>query len=132
MVTISTEDIPTHVEIVGLRRSENGRSCPIHPEACGVAVDLGSLIHLKMVTVDLGDGRLRWAVACVLFENGGEGCRVGFLPLVMVHVREQLHNRFAQVVELYRNHENKAHRAFDYHNHGAGQLLLLDAVPDFE
>ncbi|KAJ3283201.1 hypothetical protein HDU76_008510 [Blyttiomyces sp. JEL0837] len=131
------EDVPSHLDLVGLRRGENGRTCPLHPDACGLSVAVGAIVRLKTVTVEVSKGKFEWAVACVLFHDGGEGCRVGFLARFLVPYRDHLNNRFGRVVELYKGHTNTAHRAFDYQNHGAGLMVLLDEsfsndVPAFE
>jgi len=82
------------------------------------------------------DVRIESVIKVVLILDGTERCTVGFLPRhVATRPNEavHLHNKFAQVIELYDDtpegfmRHNKSKR-----NHGMASYVLLDNIPEFE
>ena len=75
-------------------------------------------------------------IKVVLILDGTEQCTVGFLPRhVAARPREakRLHNKFAQVIELYDDtpEEFMRHNK-SVKNHGMASYILLDNIPEFE
>jgi hypothetical protein len=74
-------------------------------------------------------------IKVVLILDGTERCHVGFLPrhVVARHEGVRLHNKFAQIIELYEDtlegymKNNKSKR-----NHGMSSYVLFDNIPNFE
>jgi hypothetical protein len=99
-------------EIVGLHSPDNGRSCEQH-ECCGRHVVPGHIVRFKREVQEIlyqvpgdpdPDARIETVIKAVLVLDGTELCTIGYLPR---HVAarpveaERLHNKFAQVIELY-------------------------------
>jgi hypothetical protein len=82
------------------------------------------------------DARIETVIKAVLVLDGTELCTIGYLPRHVAarpEEAERLHNKFAQVIELYAEtpvglmRNNKSLR-----NHGMASYILLDNVPAME
>lgn len=116
-------------EIVGLRKSGNGRSCACH-EVCGTTLKLDDLIKFKKVVVTVEDKVLN-AVCVKVIRDGTETCTVGFIPQVEVATRgDLLHNKYGQVVEFYHDlhEEDVVRRERDHRFCGVASYILLDGI----
>lgn len=94
-------------EIVGLRSSDNGRSCEVHP-VCGASLAANDLIRFRSCVVTINDIPSN-AIKAVKIKDGTEGCVVGFLPRQLVArpaLANRLTNKFAQVIDLYEGSDN--------------------------
>jgi len=130
--------------MVILHSPENGHSCVMH-DCCGQYVVAGHVVRFKREMQEIvyhtpGNPepyvRIKPVIEVVLILDGTEQCTVGFLPRhVAARPREaaHLHNKFAQVIELY----NDTPEGFMRHNksvrnHGMASYILLDNIPEFE
>ena len=118
------------VLITGLRRSDNGCSCHYH-NPCGQLVEVGCLVRF-MYTIIAGRNGAEEAIASVAVRHGQESCRVGFLPHECLSSQERYIDKFAQVDELYHDHEDAEKRSLDNVLCGAAECVLLDDIPPFE
>jgi len=84
-------------EIVGLSSSFNGGACKQHV-CCGMHVAAGTLLHLKIDTLELEQGIFKAVTKAIVIRDGTETCTIEFLPRHIAkrhQTREQLSNRFA-------------------------------------
>jgi len=113
------------LEIVGLEKDTNGRSCNVH-DVCGEHVKAGDVLRLVQTVVTY-DGRSEMAVKCVKMVDGVDTCTVAFVPRAMCqlpHVQAHL-KKFVQVVELYSGHKNSYKRSKSHQNFGMASVELL-------
>jgi hypothetical protein len=115
-------------EIVGLKASDNGRSCERH-HVCGDSVQEGDILRMKECVVNYND-KLKESIKFVTVVNGRECCTVGFLPqyLVVRAVREGCKDRFVEVLKLYSHSPNIIERRKDHVNKGMALCMLIDNV----
>ena len=98
------------MEMVGLYRSTNGRSCTSH-KCCGKTLEVNQVLRLRKCVVDVL-GEPEEAIKCVRIEDGSEGCVVGFLPKALLKVKKLQHHfmsdpgPFVQVTEIYSDSES--------------------------
>lgn len=91
---------------------------------------VGDIIRLQKTVVDV-DGRPEDAVKAVLIRFGRDSCTVGFVPKVLIYaprIRDHL-NKFAQVIELYKDSKNKVKREKSHRNCGVAACVFLHDVP---
>ncbi|KAI8831697.1 hypothetical protein BC829DRAFT_409415 [Chytridium lagenaria] len=134
ILTTSNDD-SSRILIVGLHMASNGRSCIVHDDPkkpCGTFLSIGDLVRFKQGLIQNEKGEFEPAMKVLLFDAGHETCTVGFLPRAFLYQAEALHNKFGQVVELKAESENSNMRRFSFRNGGAGLVLMLDNVPEFE
>jgi len=114
------------VHIVGTNRNERGRSCEKHP-ICGVVVEVGGLVRLRLVKLKRGDGRepaieVRWVI------DGEDTCRVGFLQAHYIPYAERYNGKLAKVMEVWSASDDSTYkRRMYHHNCGCciGRLLVV-------
>jgi hypothetical protein len=99
-------------EIVGLHGPDNGHSCNQHA-CCGHHIVPGNIVRFKREVMDViyqvpgvpePDARIKTMIKEVFVLDGTELCTIGFLPRHVAARPEeaaQLHNKFAQIIELY-------------------------------
>ena len=114
------------LDVVGLNASENGRSCGMHL-VCGQQVVAGMTVRFRWVPVVV-EGRDEMGIAVhVVKEDGGDGCRVGFLKRHMKVKHAQLEGVTAAVVRVLSTEKNatpvKEERAFVHHNLGSCKVI---------
>ena len=89
-------------EIVGLKRTSNGRSCGQYT-CCVSCIREGDLLRFKVGVVQHEDGMVKTVVKAILIWDGTETCTVGFAPR-HITVVERKHGliveHFAQIIEL--------------------------------
>ena len=77
-------------------------------------------------------GHTEEAVKLVKISDGTDSCTVAYLPRVSVNplkVTKNL-NKFAQVVEIYKDSDNSHKRRLAKQNHGmASSIVFLDDIP---
>lgn len=129
-MSTSDDDINDALFIVGLRRTNNGRSCHAH-SCCGDLAHVGLLVRFKFTVIDNRRGTEQ-AIACVAVRNGQESCRIGFLPRERLAMKNDYIDKFAQVTEMYEDHESAEKRRVDNTMCGAAECILLDEIPAFE
>ena len=118
-------------EIVGLKASNNGRSCEMH-DCCGAHVYPDDLVRFKLACIDI-DGKTEEAIKVVCVRDGTESCTVGFLPRNIVRsAKDSLVGKFAQVIELYKHSENPSMRRKGYRNCGIASYRLLKSIQEQE
>ena len=127
------EEQPRDLEIVGLMKSSNGRSCTSHT-CCGKTLDLNQVLHLVQCVVEI-DNQTEDAVKCICIEDGSEGCTVGFVPKYLLFNKE-FRARFnktqaplVQVVQLYQDSHSKHKCHKSYSNFGMASCVYFDDVP---
>jgi hypothetical protein len=122
-------------ELVGLHYSDQGRSCNSH-ECCGKTLKAGELIRFKLCVVvrtdDEGDEVTEEAIKVARIMDGTETCVVGFLPKHCVVFSNRYDNVFAQVLELYEEHENSAKRRKGNLKGGMASYRLINDILTFE
>ena len=92
-------------EIVGLKASNNGRSCESH-ECCGEFISADDLIRIRRCVLNFEDGP-EATIEAVRIRDGTESYVVGFLLRNIVKSRkDKFIDEFAQVIELYEHSEN--------------------------
>lgn len=117
---------PMNIEIVGLIKDSNGRSCSNH-SCCGrelvqSAPDRAEGKTFRLCLVDHTELALY-----SLTQDGGNGCRVGFARHIyaVTHGRE-LDGRLVRLVEVYhKDHNNLSKRSDFQRNHGFATALVL-------
>ena len=115
------------VEILGLERTNNGRTCEMH-ECCGKeVVQLDRVVRLRRVQVVI-DGREETAIAAHWITEGIERCRVGFLGKHTVKHWKRYDGKVAQVTEIYKDHESPTKRQKNHKCGGACEASILDVV----
>jgi hypothetical protein len=131
-------------EIVRLHSPENGRSCVMH-DCCGWHVVPRHVVRFEREMQEIvyrtpgapePDVRIEPVIKVGLILDDTEQCTVGFLPrhaAARPHEATRLHNKFAQVIELY----NDTPEGFMRHNksvrnHCMASYILLDNIPEFE
>ena len=109
-------------DIVGLERSDNGRSCEAH-DVCGLHVVVNDVVILKKTVVTV-NGRSEAAVAVHRVTNGSLHCRIGFIA------RSQLSSvadgSLLKIVEFYKDSDLRQDRARSHRNAGMAIGLTLD------
>jgi hypothetical protein len=94
------------IEVCGLTKLDNGRSCTIHL-CCGKFVTVGDVLRLRETVVGIA-GYPEAAIKLVKIIDGLEGCTVAYIP--RTHIKRQLiinqMNRFCIVTELYNDSKN--------------------------
>jgi hypothetical protein len=120
------------LEIVGLHRNTNGRSCSIH-ECCGKYVTVGSLLRLVPCVVEI-DGVSEEAIKLVHVFGGSDTCHVAFIPRYFIPsiIRANRLNSFVQVVELYGDSISPHKREKSYKNGGMASCIFLEDIPPAE
>ncbi len=132
-------------KIVGLNSPDNGRSCNLHAACCGHHLQPGMIVRFKPefmeVTYkdaddDVGDARVEQVIKAVLVVDGMEMCTVGFLPRSVAAWPlevQHLHNKFAQIHELYDNTPPGRTRYLkSQRNRGMASFVLLDNIQVME
>jgi hypothetical protein len=70
------------VEIIGIEAGDQGRSCKEHPANCGEMLEPDVVVRL--LKVQLIEGREVTAIAAVWVTDGIDRCQVGFIKRNMV------------------------------------------------
>jgi hypothetical protein len=118
-------------EIVGLKASNNGRSCVSH-DCCGIHLNLDDLVRFRFTIIER-EGRTEQAVKAVQIRDGTETCTVGFLPTNIVQVHgDKYIDKFAQIIELYDCSESEVKKRKSQRNCGIASFRLLDDIPKQE
>jgi hypothetical protein len=66
------------VDVVGVYRSSNGRSCSEH-EVCGQSLQVGDILHIRCNKVEKEGGVMKEALGVYYVVDGVDKCLVGFL-----------------------------------------------------
>ena len=88
------------VEIVGMERGDQGRSCEEHDVNCGEVLAEDVVVRLRKVQI-LVEGKEETAIAAVWINNGIDRCRVGFLPRHMLKHAARYDGVVAQVTRIF-------------------------------
>ena len=118
------------LEIVGLDSSTNGRSCTRHA-ICGQYVFVDDVLRLVKCVVTV-NGVTEDAVKLVKIQNATDSCTVAYVPRVAVNnskVSTKNLNKFAQVVEIYKESTNSHKRRVANRNKGVANIVFLDDIP---
>ena len=117
------------VMVVGFRSSNNNRSCHAH-SCCGHCVQAEQLVCFKFTVVDGHDGPEE-GIAFVAVRRGQELWRAGFLPRQLSEKSKYV-DKFAQVIEMYQDHEDVKKRRDDNTMYGVAECFMVDHIPSFE
>ena len=117
------------IEIVGLDSSTNGRSCTCHA-ICGQYVFVDDVLRLVKCVVTV-NGKTEDAVKLVKIKDATDSCTVAFVPRVAINNPKVIKNlnKFAQVVEVYKESNNSHKRRLANRNKGVANLVFLDDIP---
>ena len=114
------------VEIVGIGRSDRGRSCEEH-DVCGTVLQEDSVVRIRHMQITGEMGNEESALAVYWISDGIDRCRVGFLPRHLVKQWQQYDGRIAQVVvELYQGSESPTKKRKNVRNCGCCVAVLID------
>ena len=113
------------VEIVGIWRSDRGRSCEEH-DVCGTVLQEDSVVRIRHVQITGEMGNEESALAVYWISDGIDRCRVGFLPRHLVKQWQQYDGRIAQVVELYQGSDSPTKKRKNVRNCGCCEAVLID------
>ena len=109
-------------EIVGFKVSSHGRSCESH-SCCGEHVSADDMIRFEYCIIDV-DRKSEDAVKVCRILDGTESCVIGVLPRTLVASnKERYIGKFAQMVELYENSDNRTKRLKNRRNLGMAAAL---------
>ena len=113
-------------EIVGLEKSNNGRSCSSH-SCCGAQVVVGDLLRLVNTCVTIND-ITETAIKLVLVADGVDCCTVAYVPRLqqkLPHVVDNI-NKICIVKELYKNSSSKFKKEKNLRTYGMAGCVLID------
>lgn len=117
------------LEILGLLKETNGRSCTQHA-CCGAHLDVGDVVRLVNTTVTINNVPEK-AIKFVRIDGGMETCTVGFLSKAVMQSRKVQKNvgKFAKVAVLFNDSDNYYMRRRSKQNYGMAGVVLLSEVP---
>ena len=117
------------IEIVGLDSSTNGRSCTCHA-TCGQYVFVDDILRLVRCVVTV-NGVTEEAIKLVKITDATDSCTVAYVPRVSVNLPKVIQNlnKFAQVVEIYKESTSSAKRRLANQNKGMASIVFLDDIP---
>jgi hypothetical protein len=117
------------IEIVGLDSSTNGRSCTCHA-TCGQYVFVDDILRLVRCVVTV-NGVTEEAIKLVKITDATDSCTVAYVPRVSVNLPKVIKNlnKFAQVVEIYKESTSSAKRRLANQNKGMASIVFLDDIP---
>ena len=117
------------LEIVGLDSSTNGRSCSRHA-ICGQYVFVDDVLRLVKCVVTV-NGLTEDAVKLVKIQDATDSCTVAYVPRVAINHPKVVKNlnKFAQVVEIYRESNNSHKRRIANLSKGVASIVFLDDIP---
>ena len=101
-------------KIVGLHKSDKGRSCPLHL-VCGEHLQEGDLLIIKRAIVGYDNGKLEVTLAAYKLGKDLElTCKVGFIPkeIQLFHFG-LLENAVCKVDTLLAQHSNTAYGRYN-------------------
>ncbi|KAI2503944.1 hypothetical protein MHU86_10510 [Fragilaria crotonensis] len=113
------------VEIVGIGRSDRGRSCEEH-DVCGAVLQEDSVVRIRHVQILNEMGNEESALAVYWISDGIDRCRVGFLPRHLTKQWQLYDGRIAQVVDVYEGSESPTKRRKNTRNCGCCEAVLID------
>ena len=122
-------DESPNLDIVGLDSSTNGRSCTCHA-TCGEHVLVDDVLRLVRCIVTI-NGVPEDAVKLVKIKDATDSCTVAFVPRAATKMPKVTRNinRFAQVVEIYKDLTNSYKRRMSHQNKGMAKIVFLDEIP---
>ena len=134
MANTNDTQIAIDGEILGLKASNNGRSCERHT-CCGSQVKYGNFVVFRLcqVTNELTDEDEDAIKVILLQEDGTEGCHVGFLSRFVVgnqDHRAKVLDKKAVVVELYEESEDKSLKKANLRGYGVASFILLESFKE--
>ena len=113
------------VKIVGIGRSDRGRSCEEH-DVCGAVLQEDSVVRIRHVQILNEMGNEESALAVYWISDGIDRCRVGFLPRHLTKHWQLYDWRIAQVVDVYEGSESPTKRRKNTRNCGFCEAVLID------
>jgi hypothetical protein len=115
------------VEIVGMERGDQGRSCEEHDINCGEMLVEDVVVHLHKVQI-LVEGKEETANAAIWINDGIDCCRIGFLPCHMVKHVAQYNGVVAQVTRIFSGNSeacDSAEHCQFHKNHGCCLTAII-------
>ena len=110
------------VDIVGLTKSSNGRSCERHG-VCGEYVMVGDVLILHKCVVVI-DGVSEAAVSASKIIDGASSCRVGFIRRNLINFAQD--GMIIKVETLYEYSESAHDRRRSHMNGGMTLCVILN------
>jgi hypothetical protein len=109
------------LDIVGLTKNDNGRSCESH-EVCGDHVKVDDILQVEKCIVTI-NGVNEGALAAYKLSNGQKHCRVGFVARHLI--RRVKEGTLLQVLTIYQDSESEQDRKRAYRNGGMCLCAVL-------
>jgi hypothetical protein len=113
-----------NIEICGLCKPDNGRSCDSH-DICGSTAELGTTVTFEYVTVEIqsAEGSIeKQGLAVVSMRNG---CRIGFVSHVFQLYWHAISGRVGVITELWADSVNKSMRLRSHRFAGVGIVSVV-------
>ena len=121
---MSTNPAQEQIDVVGLDKANNGRSCDRH-SCCGQSLQVGMIVSFSSVTVSI-NGRDELAIAV---HRVNDGCRIGFLKKFMVRRSSIFEGVQARVIRILTADTSSTpevlDRAFHHHNYGSAKVVCI-------
>ena len=121
------------VDIVGIKASNNGRSCEEH-ECCGAAIVAPDVvvrfrsIQLEREVDDANPSPEATAIGVFHVTDGVDGCLVGFLRRHLLKYKDEYDGRLAQITEVFSEESaSPSDRAKHHRNVGCCSAVLIEA-----
>ena len=112
-----------------MEENSDGRSCENHA-VCGREIKQNDLVKLKRMVLRINENLVP-VIGVRKVRDAVESCIVGFVQTKADDLNV-LHNKFAQVTEVYENSENTYKRKKSQRMRGMASVTLLDSVPEDE
>lgn len=127
---MTTHPPGVHIDIVGLKQYNNGRSCNIHG-VCGSIAKKDMVVRIQKVQVLNKDGDMEDALAVHAVNHGRDGCRIGFLPRYCVKYWTKYHGAVAQITEIYSDQSFDSTKRRKHHqNCGCCDAIIISLTAD--
>jgi hypothetical protein len=112
------------IDIVGVEKSNRGRSCERH-DVCGNHLGLDAVLRLRQVQIVKENGREEKAVAAYLVTEGVDSCRVGFLPRQCLKHAEKFDGKLAQITKFLAESDSPHCRHLSHRNRGIVRAVII-------
>ena len=114
------------VEIVGIGRSDRGRSYEEH-DVCGTVLQKDSVVRIRHMQIIGDTGKEESALTVYWISDGIDGCRVGFLPRHLLKQWQLYDGHIAQVIDVYKRSESPTKRRKNTRNCVCCEAVLIDS-----
>jgi hypothetical protein len=124
--------IGSQVKVVGTGEKQHNRTCKLHKEVpCGsqLCVPVGRFVCFRKNWFAWRDEKDEDVLEVFVFENGIQGCKVGYLPKHLAARADRYDGLCARIVKIYSGDritcDNIAKRQKFHHNIGCCLAVIL-------